>query len=228
MQKAKSLWVAYILWLFGLHYLYLGKPLNLVFYWLTAWGLGIWALLDLFRMPRLIEGLNPKSPESLDTPSPAIATTELPRKLPLPSKELQVDYGERLRQSVEEAIREVEAAKTLVERHYALTGLVQAAYRARRVDPKYAELAHKAAWETVDIAQQVATALKREAQNGLATFPVGHEGYLRLAIDLGKSGDYDRCIELCLKARREGWRGDWEHRIARCLEKKQREGRSTS
>ncbi len=86
MQKAKSLWVAYILWLFGLHYLYFGKPLNLVFYWLTAWGLGIWALLDLFRMPRLVEELNPKSPESLGTPSPTIAATEAPRKLPLPPK----------------------------------------------------------------------------------------------------------------------------------------------
>ncbi len=129
---------------------------------------------------------------------------------------------------MEEAVREVEAAKTLVERHYALTGLVQAAYRARRVDPKYAELAHKAAWEMVDIAQQVATALKREAQKRASFFPSMARRIFEARHRPGKSGDYDRCIELCLKARKEGWRGDWEHRIARCLEKKRREGRSTS
>ncbi len=57
-KKRKKLSVAYVLWLFGFHYLYLGKVGLFFAYWLTAGGLGIWAIADLFRMPSIVRSAN--------------------------------------------------------------------------------------------------------------------------------------------------------------------------
>jgi len=57
-RKAKSTPVAYLLWLIGLHYAYLGKWGLLVVYWLSFWGFFVWMIADLFRIPGLIRGYN--------------------------------------------------------------------------------------------------------------------------------------------------------------------------
>lgn len=57
----KDTGIAYILWLFGLHYLYLGKPFKWMLYFITLGGLGIWTLIDLFRIPKMVEVYNEKS-----------------------------------------------------------------------------------------------------------------------------------------------------------------------
>lgn len=56
----KRTWVAYLLmWpLFGTHYFYLRQPLLNVVYWLTGGGVGLWALIDLFRMRSLVHAAN--------------------------------------------------------------------------------------------------------------------------------------------------------------------------
>lgn len=231
MSRPKSLWVAYGLWLFGMHYLYLGQPVKLMVYWLTGWGLGIWALLDLFMMPQLVKKANLRvatgnTPPTLKTGEPN--TPENPSDTaptgvlfaPTPTADSQ---EATLREQVREAIESLEKARTLVEKHFALSELVEIAFRARHIDPKFAEMAQQAAWEMVGIAHEVAATLKREArQRGEKWYPLAHVGYQRLAIDLERSGEYDKCIEICLKAHREGWWGDWERRITRCLEKKRK------
>lgn len=59
-KNKKQTWIAYFVWIFGLQYLYLMKPLSLFFYWITGWGFGIWALIDLIRIPGLIKEYNRK------------------------------------------------------------------------------------------------------------------------------------------------------------------------
>ncbi|MCT4624780.1 MAG: TM2 domain-containing protein [Schleiferiaceae bacterium] len=55
----KSTAVSYLLWFFfGLHYIYLGKIGTQILYWITAGGLGIWAFIDLFRIPGMVERKN--------------------------------------------------------------------------------------------------------------------------------------------------------------------------
>lgn len=55
----KSTPIAYICWLlFGCHYLYLRRPGMQAIYWLTAAGLGVWGLVDLFRLPRMVAACN--------------------------------------------------------------------------------------------------------------------------------------------------------------------------
>ena len=55
----KSIALAYVFWLFGLHYAYAGKwGLQFVF-WFTVWGFfGLWWLVDLFRIPSIISNYN--------------------------------------------------------------------------------------------------------------------------------------------------------------------------
>ena len=55
--KQKS--TAYILWfLFGVHYFYLSKPIINILYWVTGGGFGVWAVIDLFRIPGMIREKN--------------------------------------------------------------------------------------------------------------------------------------------------------------------------
>ena len=53
--REKSLTKAYLLLLLGLHYAYLGRPWMTFLYIGTIGGCGFWFLLDLFRMPYLLD-----------------------------------------------------------------------------------------------------------------------------------------------------------------------------
>jgi TM2 domain-containing membrane protein YozV len=58
-RKAKTVGAGYLLWfLFGCHYLYLGKWAVQIFFWITVGGLWIWWIVDLFRVPRLVRNYN--------------------------------------------------------------------------------------------------------------------------------------------------------------------------
>ena len=58
-SQAKEATMAYITWFaLGAHYAYLGDWGKQVLYWITAGGLGIWALVDLFNMEDLVRSKN--------------------------------------------------------------------------------------------------------------------------------------------------------------------------
>ncbi len=58
-RKMKSIPLSYIFWiLFGSHYIYLGKWLTQIIFWLTIGGLLIWWLIDIFRIPLMVIDLN--------------------------------------------------------------------------------------------------------------------------------------------------------------------------
>lgn len=61
-RKAKSVGVAYTLWLifppFGSHYAYLGDWGMQLLHWLTVGGFGIWWLIDGFRIPSMVQDYN--------------------------------------------------------------------------------------------------------------------------------------------------------------------------
>lgn len=57
--RKKSGLIAYILWFFfGFHYLYLGRIGIQLIYWLTVGGFGFWMLIDIFRIPGMVEQKN--------------------------------------------------------------------------------------------------------------------------------------------------------------------------
>ena len=58
-NRRKSRSVAYLLaFALGAHYIYLGDRKTQFTFWLTGGGLGIWAILDLWRIPRLVREKN--------------------------------------------------------------------------------------------------------------------------------------------------------------------------
>lgn len=58
-RRKKSVGISYLLWFFvGWHYSYLKKWGWLILYILTAGGLFIWAIIDLFRIPKMVEQYN--------------------------------------------------------------------------------------------------------------------------------------------------------------------------
>lgn len=60
-RKGKDTAMAYAFFLLlGAHYFYLKKPLKNILYWITMGGLGIWGIIDLFRMKSLVENTNMK------------------------------------------------------------------------------------------------------------------------------------------------------------------------
>lgn len=58
-NRKKDNFTAYLCWvILGCHYAYFGRWGLQLLYWFTAGGCGIWALIDLFRIPRLVEDYN--------------------------------------------------------------------------------------------------------------------------------------------------------------------------
>ncbi|GJM63336.1 TM2 domain-containing protein [Persicobacter diffluens] len=58
-SQFKSGIAAYVCWfLLGCHYAYLNNWKRQWLYWLTLGGLGIWALIDLFRIPTMVRKHN--------------------------------------------------------------------------------------------------------------------------------------------------------------------------
>ncbi len=58
-RKSKSTGTAYVLWFFlGWHYVYLRNWGIQLLYWATAAGLFLWAIADLFRLPKLVRDYN--------------------------------------------------------------------------------------------------------------------------------------------------------------------------
>lgn len=59
MENLKDKNLAFILWLFlGAHYAYLGRWKMQILYWFTLGGLGLWCLIDLFRIGKMIKKHN--------------------------------------------------------------------------------------------------------------------------------------------------------------------------
>ena len=57
-KRSKSTFVAYLLYLVGFHYGYIGQWGTQLAYWFTVGGLGIWSIVDIFRIPGLVERHN--------------------------------------------------------------------------------------------------------------------------------------------------------------------------
>jgi TM2 domain-containing membrane protein YozV len=58
-SRRKHLSVAYTCWLlFGFQYLYMGQIGKQFLYWFTLGGFGIWAICDLFQLPKRLNGVN--------------------------------------------------------------------------------------------------------------------------------------------------------------------------
>jgi tetratricopeptide (TPR) repeat protein len=109
-----------------------------------------------------------------------------------------------------------EAALDPVDLHYTYQQMIQVYYRAREIEPKALDNANDACKKQVHISSQVSEKMKSEYPS--LKLP-SHVGYKQLAIILEKQKNYAEAIQLLKQAQDQGWKGDWEERIARCEKK---------
>lgn len=75
----KDTGIAYLCWFFfGVHYFYLNKPLTNIIYWLTLGGFGVWAIIDLFRIPAMVQARNTENVQNAVTEAKFIYSNEEP------------------------------------------------------------------------------------------------------------------------------------------------------
>jgi len=135
-----------------------------------------------------------------------------------------------------EATPEWVDARKVLDRHFALTERLRKTYAARAsvgIQPSIAICE-----EMIRMAPQADKALRvdheyhnraydmhhpGEKSNRREFKPLVNLGYKQLVIICEKQGDYAEAIRLSRQAKKQGWAGDWDKRIAR-LEAKQRKG----
>ena len=128
------------------------------------------------------------------------------------SKEKDRPIAYKLMEKAEEL---AETEGSVLDAHF-LYGQKLAIYYQDRETPGCLEKAIKACKQQIALAEKAAKAFRREYKD--SPLP-SHKGYQQLAIILEKQGKFDETIELCRKADKQGWAGDWEKRIERCRKK---------
>jgi hypothetical protein len=118
---------------------------------------------------------------------------------------------------VEKAIQT--AGNNTLDAHFAYGQMIKNSYRVREVDSSALELAIFACKNQIVLAPQAAKAFRRESRSN--ELPC-HAGYEQLAIILEKQKDYSGAIQLCNQAKEQGWNGDWDKRIARYKQKREK------
>ena len=107
----------------------------------------------------------------------------------------------------------------MLDQHFTLLNMIRVYYRNRASDGVSLKLAIDACERQIALAPSAAQMFKREEQ--METLPA-HTGFEQLTIIREREGYFDQAINLSSEARRQGWSGDWEKRIARCEKKREK------
>lgn len=108
-----------------------------------------------------------------------------------------------------------ETEGSVLDAHFLYGQKLEIYYKDRDI-PGYLEKAIEACNQQIAIGERAAKAFRKEYKD--SPLP-SHKGYQQLAIILEKQGKFDGTIELCRKAEKQGWAGDWAKRIERCRKK---------
>ncbi|MBX3000537.1 MAG: hypothetical protein KF893_18600 [Caldilineaceae bacterium] len=126
-------------------------------------------------------------------------------------------------------LQEAEIRKdgTALDLHYLYQTTIEVAYAQRNEHPEALDLAIEACQKQIAIAAQSAKMFKNEISEAERQRTFGaqlpaHVGYTQLCIIYEKEKRYSEVIQLAHKAKKEGWAGDWDKRIARCQKRLQK------
>lgn len=89
--------------------------------------------------------------------------------------------------------------------HFYHQHIIRIHYSNRLIDSNSLDKSIEACEKQIEIAPQVAKAMKEEFNDD---FLPSHVGYIQLAIIKKKEKKYQEVIDICSKALKEGWRGD--------------------
>jgi hypothetical protein len=117
-------------------------------------------------------------------------------------------------------IKHIESKSTakgsVMDRHFFLSTKIQNLYRNRDTDASALPATIEACKELISIAPSAKRAFLREYPE--SPLP-SHVGYNQLCIILEKQKNYEEVIHLAKQAEGQGWMGDWDKRIERCIKK---------
>ena len=99
--------------------------------------------------------------------------------------------------------------------HFLYGQKLETYYKARDARVTGIELAIEACEQQISYSEAAAIEYIKKYGGSLP----GHKGYKQLAIILEKQERFTEAIELCQKAKDQGWAGDWEKRIKRCYKR---------
>jgi len=100
----------------------------------------------------------------------------------------------------------------ILDEYYLQMNYITIYYR-RRENPIYLDKAIKACNKQIELGEKAIKAFK------VIGYIPSHTGFKQLAIILEKQKKYDEAIKLCIKAKKQGWGGDWDKRIERYSKK---------
>jgi hypothetical protein len=108
---------------------------------------------------------------------------------------------------------EAMAGSNVLDRHFTYQGMIETYYPDRDNDPRALANAIRACEQQISLAPKAAEAFRKQFRDR----PLPHHvGFTQLAIVREKERAYSEAIRLSREARKQGWAGDWDKRIARC------------
>jgi hypothetical protein len=106
---------------------------------------------------------------------------------------------------------------SIEDEHFFYQMQIETYYRNRESDKTALASAVEACKQQISIS----SAAKRTFLSKYPSSPLpSHVGYTQLCIILEKQQLYDEVIDLAQKAKKQGWNGEWDKRIERCMKKK--------
>lgn len=138
-----------------------------------------------------------------------------------------------------------EDVDNILDLHFTYNQMIKSYYKKRNESDEYFRKAINACERQIAIAEETMKAFGKKHYDDMRTlyeFEVGvsekdftfeeylkeeghpfrtpsHRGFKQLAIVKHKQGEYKEVIELCKKAKKQGWMGDWDKRIERAQNK---------
>jgi tetratricopeptide (TPR) repeat protein len=119
----------------------------------------------------------------------------------------------RMIKKAEEMIND---STNVLDIHFLYQSKLETYYKNRDNDLDALEKAIEACKQQIEIAPKAKVAFQKEYK--VSPLP-SHKGFEQLAIIEEKRKNYEIAIEISKEALEQGWAGDWEKRIERCLKR---------
>jgi hypothetical protein len=117
---------------------------------------------------------------------------------------------------IQKAEEYVDVEKHILDIHFFYQSKIEIFYRDRE-DPNKLKEATDACLKQIAISNTAAAAFKNAYNDSVLPM---HVGFKQLCIILEKQKKYEEVVKFSLKAKEQGWGGDWDRRIEKCKDKK--------
>jgi hypothetical protein len=119
------------------------------------------------------------------------------------------------RKFLEKADEFVSDTKSVLDQHFHWQNRLSVYYRNRETDPSAIHKAIDSCERQIQISERAVIAFSKEFGS---TLPM-HKGYEQLSIIREKQGQYQEVVDICQKAKDQGWSGSWDKRIEKARKK---------